>query len=74
MARGKKAVVGAKKSPEVDQRLVAELKDLLTPLKIDVLGHVQSEALCCRNGTVAIVKIDRGDPAPRTAKSRTRAP
>ena len=52
-------------------RLVKELKSLVRGLPINVLGHLEAPALCCRAGTVAIVKIDKGDPAPKpAAKSR----
>lgn len=52
-------------------RLVKELKTLVKGLPINVLGHIDAPALCCRAGTVAIVKIDKGDPAPKVAaKSR----
>jgi hypothetical protein len=51
-------------------RLVKELKTLVKGLPVNVLGHVEAPALCCRAGTVAIVKIDKGDPAP---KARTKA-
>jgi hypothetical protein len=50
-------------------RLVKELKTLVKDLPINVLGHVEAPALCCRAGTVAVVKIDKGDPAPRVAKA-----
>jgi hypothetical protein len=53
-------------------RLVKELKGLVKGLPIDVLGHLEAPALCCRAGTVAIVKIDKGDPAPRTAVKAAR--
>jgi hypothetical protein len=53
------------KKPGVSRKLVAELKNLLKDQKgIEVLGHIESPALCCSGGTVAVVKIDRGDPAP----------
>jgi hypothetical protein len=53
------------KKPGVSRRLVAELKALLKDQKgIEVLGHIESPALCCSGGTVAVVKIDRGDPVP----------
>lgn len=54
----------------VNDRLMKELKQLVKELPIDVLGHIDIPAWCCRNGTVAIVKIDRGDPAPRVTRTR----
>lgn len=53
-------------------RLVKELKTLVKDLPIDVLGHLEAPALCCRAGTVAIVKIDKGDPAPKVAAKTRR--
>lgn len=43
---------------EINENLVAEVKRLLRPLPLEVIGHIESQALCCRNGTVAMVKID----------------
>ena len=43
---------------EINQKLVGEVKRLLEPLPLEVIGHVDSAAMCCRNGTVAMVKID----------------
>ena len=51
-----------------NKKLVADLKRLVKDLPIEVLGHVDAPALCCSSGTVAIVKIDKGDPAPLTKK------
>ena len=53
-------------------RLVKELKTLVKGLPINVLGHLEAPALCCRAGTVAIVKIDKGDPALKTAAKARR--
>jgi hypothetical protein len=53
-----------------NERLVKELKVLVKDLPVDVLGHLEAPALCCRAGTVAIVKIDKGDPAPKPAAKR----
>lgn len=62
------------KSPKVNRAIVKEVRKLLKPLPVDVIGHIEGEALCCRNGTVAMVKIDRSDPAWRsvTKKSKSR--
>jgi hypothetical protein len=56
-------------SPEerfaIDRKLVAEVRQLLQNQKeLEVIGHIDSAAVCCRNGTVAIVKIDKGRPLP----------
>jgi hypothetical protein len=54
-----------KKAPSVNLRLVKELQKYLANTPTEVLGHIEAPAYCCGNGTVALVKIDRGDPAPR---------
>jgi len=52
------------KSSAVDKRLVRELQKLLKGNKdLEVLGHLATTAFCCGDGTVALVKIDKGDPA-----------
>lgn len=45
-----------------NKKLVADLKKMVKDLPIEVLGHVDAAALCCRSGTVALVKVDKGDP------------
>jgi hypothetical protein len=50
--------------------LVAELKKMVKDLPIEVLGHIEAPALCCGNGTVAVVKVDKGDPAPLAKKRK----
>ena len=52
-----------KKSPAVDRRLVKELEKYLANAPAVVLGHVAAPAMCCGNGTVALVKIDKGGTA-----------
>jgi hypothetical protein len=52
-----------KKSPAIDRKLVKELQTLLKGNKgIEVLGHLGVAANCCGNGTVALVRIDKGRP------------
>lgn len=56
-------------SPEerfkINRKLVDEVRGLLKNHKqLEVIGHIDSAATCCRNGTVAIVKIDMGRPQP----------
>lgn len=41
---------------EVCERVVYKTRDLLKKVPVDVIGHVDSRGLCCRNGTVALVK------------------
>lgn len=54
-----------KKSAAVNRRLVNELKKYLADTPAEVVGHIEAPAYCCGNGTVALVKIDKGDPAPK---------
>jgi hypothetical protein len=58
MAKAAKRVV--KKSPAVDKKLVKELQTYLANTPTEVLGHLAVPAFCCGNGTVALVKIDKG--------------
>jgi hypothetical protein len=50
---------------QISQDAITHLKTLVKNLPVEVLGHVESAALCCGSGTVALVKVDRGDPAPK---------
>ncbi len=43
---------------EVGERAIFRLREKLKDQKLEVMGHIDSLALCCRNGTVAIVKVD----------------
>jgi hypothetical protein len=43
---------------QINAKLVKEVRNLLKPLPLDVIGHIESVASCCRNGTVALVKIE----------------
>lgn len=55
----------------VNKKLVANLKKLAKDLPVEVLGHVEAPALCCRSGTVALVKVeDRSNPAPVVKPTR----
>lgn len=54
-----------KKSPAVSRRLIAELQKYLADVPAEVIGHIEAPSYCCGNGTVALVKIDKGDPEPR---------
>ncbi len=42
-----------------NRKIVTHLKKLVRDLPIEVLGHVEAPALCCRSGTVALVKVDK---------------
>jgi len=49
---------------KVSKAAIKELQKLVAGLPVEVLGHVEAPALCCRSGTVALVKVDIGDPPP----------
>ncbi len=53
-----------KKSPAVNQRLLKELQKYLANSPAEILGHIEAPAYCCSDGTVALVKIDRGRSGP----------
>lgn len=53
---------------KVNQSLVKELQTLLKDVPVEVLGYIESAASCCGNGTVALVKIDRGERVTRPAR------
>lgn len=57
--------------PQVNRKLVANLRKLAKDLPIEVLGHVEAAALCCRSGTVALVKVEDRvtNPAPSAKKA-----
>lgn len=44
-------------SPKDNKKLIADLRKIVKDLPIEVLGHVDAPALCCRSGTVALVKV-----------------
>ncbi len=51
---------------EVGERVVHKLRQTLKGKPADVIGHLESTAYCCRNGTVALVRLDLdSQPAPR---------
>lgn len=43
---------------EIGEKAIYELRRALKNKPLDVLGHIDSTAYCCGNGTVAIVKVD----------------
>ncbi len=57
---------------KIGKRAVAHLRKLLKNTPTDVLGHIDSAALCCRVGTVAIVKVDLASNPPPTTKGKAR--
>ncbi len=68
MAKRSDPVARAKLNAE----LVEEVRGLLKGTQLEVLGQLDSQALCCGNGTVAIVKIDRGGRPPDRTRSARR--
>ena len=44
--------------PGKNQELVNHLKTLVKDMPVEVLGHIEAHALCCGNGTVALVKVE----------------
>jgi Mn-containing catalase len=55
---------------EITHALVNEVRRMLKDVPVEVLGHIESVAECCSGGTVALVKIDKGDPAPFLASQK----
>ncbi len=54
------------KSVSVDRKLVKELRTVLKGKPgVEVIGHLAVPAYCCSNGTVALVKIDKGRPVEK---------
>jgi hypothetical protein len=58
----------------VNERLLKHLKGLLADIPVEVVGHIESTFACCNDGTVALVKIDEGARARKTAKSKRKSP
>ena len=53
----------------VNQRLVRRIQGMLKDVPVEVIGHIESTFACCGNGTVALVKIDEGKPAPKSQRT-----
>lgn len=59
------------KPANTNQQVIANLRKLVKNLPVEVLGHVEAPALCCRSGTVALVKVDlASNPAPVPAAKK----
>jgi hypothetical protein len=43
---------------EIGERVIFRVRELLKNLPLEVMGHLESRAYCCGNGTVALVKMD----------------
>jgi len=57
-ATGSKAGMTPSERAGVHTGAVEKLKELLKDIPVEVIGHIDSTASCCRNGTVALVEID----------------
>ena len=43
---------------EISEKAIYKLRAVLKDKPLEVIGHLDSAAYCCRNGTVALVKVD----------------
>ena len=43
---------------EIGEKAIHHLSKKLAGQNLEVLGHLESTATCCGNGTVALVKVD----------------
>lgn len=43
---------------EVSERAIWKLREFIRDHPLEVIGHIDSTAACCGNGTVALVKVD----------------
>lgn len=48
---------------EIGERVIFKVRQLLKDMPVEVIGHMDSPAVCCGNGTVAIVKVDLDEVA-----------
>ena len=55
--------------PQENKKVISHLKKLVKDIPVEVLGHIDAPALCCRSGTVALVKVDRENPALKARES-----
>jgi hypothetical protein len=58
VGKGSKADMTPAERAGVHNTALAKLKELLKDIPVEVIGHIDSTASCCRNGTVALVEID----------------
>lgn len=56
--KGSKADMTPGERADVNNAVLDKLKKLLKDIPVEVIGHIDSTASCCRNGTVALVEID----------------
>jgi hypothetical protein len=56
----------------VNEKLVRKLRRMLKDVPVEVLGHIDAQAVCCGNGTVALVRIEEGLPAARKKRAAPR--
>ena len=57
-SKGSKADMTPGERARVSNAALEKLKELLKDIPVEVIGHIESQATCCRNGTVALVEID----------------
>ncbi|MFO1153066.1 MAG: hypothetical protein U1E42_05300 [Rhodospirillales bacterium] len=43
---------------EIGEKVIFQLREMLKDAPVEVIGHLDSVAVCCSGGTVAIVKVD----------------
>ncbi len=58
---------------EIGERVIHRVRQILKDVPLEVIGHMESQAICCRNGTVALVRIDLDEvmaPAKRTRTTK----
>ena len=48
---------------EIGEKVIHRLRQKLGDERMEVLGHLDTMAICCRNGTVAVVRVDLDDVA-----------
>ena len=55
---------------KITAKLMRDVRALLKPIPVDVLGHIETAATCCRNGTVALIKVEdrRINPSPKRSR------
>jgi hypothetical protein len=53
---------------EIGEKAIHKLRQVLENKPLEILGHIDSAAYCCRNGTVAIVKVDLDEIAQSKKK------
>lgn len=55
---------------EIGERVIFKVRELLKGVPLEVIGHLEGAAVCCGNGTVAVVKVDLDEIAKTTLSRR----